>query len=111
MWVGTSSPFGGRTRTRVLVALRLLTESYPSELARLLDSSLFNVQKAILGLEKDGLIATRPMGRTRVVRLDPRYFARDELQRYLMRLSEPEDRLRRRVESMRRRPRRTGKPI
>ena len=110
MWAGLSSPFGGRTRTRVLVALRLLVESYPSELARLLESSLFNVQKAILGLEKDGLVATRAMGRTRVVRLDPRYFARDELQRYLMRLSESEDELRRRVESIRRRPRRTGKP-
>ena len=110
-YVGGASSPGGRTRTRVLVALRLLTESYPSELARLLESSLFNVQKAILGLEKDGLVATRAMGRTRVVRLDPRYFAREELQRYLMRLSEPEDKLRRRVESIRRRPRRSGKPL
>lgn len=95
----------------MLLALRLISESYPSELARLLESSLFNVQKAILGLEKDGLVATRSMGRTRVVRLDPRYFARDELQRYLTRLCGPEEELRRRVESMRRRPRRTGKPL
>ncbi len=35
-----SSPFGGETRTRVLVALRLLDESYPRELARLLGVSL-----------------------------------------------------------------------
>src|SRR4030067_1068849 len=32
----SSSPFGGRTRTRALLALRLLGESYPRELARLL---------------------------------------------------------------------------
>jgi hypothetical protein len=33
----TSSPFGGQTRTRVLLALRLLGESYPRELARRAD--------------------------------------------------------------------------
>ena len=111
MLVASSSPFGGTTRTRALVALRLLSESYPSELARLLETPLFNVQKALLGLEKDGLVAGRRMGRTRIFRLDPRYFAAAELERYLLRLSEPESSLQRRVASLRRRPRRTGKAL
>jgi hypothetical protein len=45
-----SSPFGGQARTRVLLALRLLDESYPRELARLLDVPLNGVQMALRGL-------------------------------------------------------------
>jgi len=105
-----SSPFGGQARTRVLLALRLLDESYPRELGRLLGAPLSGVQMALRGLERDGLVAARMAGRTRLFRLNPRYFARDELQRYLLRLTEPETGLRSRVASLRRRPRRTGKP-
>ena len=109
--VMSSSPFGGQTRTRVLLALRLLDDSYPRELARVLDVSLNGVQVALRGLERDGLVAARTAGRTRLFRLNPRYFAREELQRYLLRLTGPEDHLRARVAELRRRPRRTGKPM
>lgn len=109
--VDVSSPFGGQARTRVLLALRLLEESYPRELSRILDMSLSGVQMALRGLERDGLVAGRRAGRTRLFRLNPRYFAREELQRYLLRLTEPEDDLRARVAHLRRRPRRTGKPM
>jgi DNA-binding transcriptional ArsR family regulator len=112
MGVTTStSPFGAQGRTRVLLALRLLSESYPRELARILDAPLSSVQKALSSLEKDGLVAARRAGRTRLVRLDPRYFAHEDLQRLLLRLTEPEAALRRRVNSLRRRPRRSGKPL
>ncbi|MEK7770033.1 MAG: winged helix-turn-helix domain-containing protein [candidate division NC10 bacterium] len=107
----SSSPFGGRTRTRALLALRLLGESYPRELARLLEAPLSGVQKALASLERDGLVAARSLGRTRVFRIEPRYFAFDALQRFLERLAEPEADLRARVAALRRRPRRTGKPL
>ncbi|MBI4609541.1 MAG: winged helix-turn-helix transcriptional regulator [Candidatus Rokubacteria bacterium] len=106
-----SSPFGGIGRTRVLLALRLLSESYPRELARVLGMPFSSVQKALRSLEKDGLVAGRALGRTRVVQLDPRYFAAEELQRFLLRLTEPEFELRTRVSTLRRRPRRTAKPL
>lgn len=106
-----SSPFGGQTRTRVLLALRLLDEGYPRELARLLAAPLSGVQAALRGLEKDGLVAARTAGRTRLFKLNPRYFAREELQRYLLRLAEPDADLQARVVALRRRPRRTGKPL
>ena len=106
-----SSPFGSRARTRTLVALQLLTETYARELARLLGLSLSSVQKALRSLERDGLIAGRTAGRTRLYRLSPRAFARRELERYLERLSEPEAALRDRAARLRRRPRRTGKPL
>jgi DNA-binding transcriptional ArsR family regulator len=106
-----SSPFGSQTRTRVLLALGLLEGSYARELSRVLESPLSNVQKALRTLEIDGLVAATAVGRTRVFRLDPRYFARDALRKYLVRLAEPETRLQSSIEALRRRPRRTGKPL
>lgn len=106
-----SNPFGGTARTRVLVALQLLEESYPRELARVLGTSLSGVQAALRGLERDGLVAGRSVGRTRVFRFEPRYFARLELRAYLARLSANEPALAREVRALRRRPRRTGKPM
>lgn len=111
MLVVKSSPFGSRTRTRVLFVLALVKDSYPRELSRLLEIPLNAVQQALLGLEKDGLVAARTAGRTRLYRLNPRYFAQAELTQLLLRLTEPEAELRGRIEELRRRPRRTGKPL
>ena len=109
--VTVSSPFGGRSRTVVLLALRLLGESYARELSRVLSLPVNGVQMALRGLERDGLVAARSAGRTRLFRLNPTYFARGELERYLLRLSEPEAALRSRVSELRRRPRRSAKPL
>ena len=95
----------------MLLALALLPDSYARELARVLGMPLSGVQRALQGLEQDGMVAMRAVGRTRLCRLDPRYFARADLRRYLLRLAEPETELRRRLASLRRRPRRTGKPL
>src|SRR5688572_11845308 len=111
MVVGLSSPFGGRARTEVLLALCLLEESYAREIARLLDRPLSGIQRALRSLEGDGLVAGGSRGRTRLFRLAPRYFAYDELKSYLERLTEAEDDLVRRVGELRRRPRKTGKRL
>lgn len=109
--VGYSSPFGGVARTRVLLGLRLLDASYPRELARLLGSALSGVQAALRGLERDGLVAGRSIGRTRVYQVNPRYFARTELLAYLDRLAAADPDIQRAVDGLRRRPRRSGKPL
>ncbi len=109
--ISSASPFGSRSRTRVLLGLQLLSESYPRELARLLEVSLSSVQQGIRSLERDGLISGRAVGRTRLYRLNPRTYARRELERYLERLLEVEPTLSRRAVRLRRRPRRTGKPL
>jgi len=88
-----------------------LGESYARELARVLRAPLSGVQKALQSLELDGMVAGRLVGRTRVFQLDPRYFARDALRVFLRRLAEPETALRSQVATLRRRPRRTGKPL
>lgn len=107
----TSSPFGSRSRTRVMIGLELLGESYARELARILGSGLSVVQKAVRSLELDGLIAGRTVGRTRVYALNPGYFAAKEVQRLTRRLAEADEDLRTRVGTRRSRPRRGGKPL
>ena len=109
--ITTTSPFGSRARTQVLLALQLLSESYARELARLLETSLSGVQKALRSLERDGLVAARAMGRTRLYRLSPRAYAKKELENYLERLLEAEPDLRARASALRRRPRASGKPL
>ena len=111
MLVGRSAPFGSGSRTGALIALGLLEESYPRELARILEQTLFGIQGALSGLERDGLVASRLVGRTRLYRLNPRYFALRELQAFLARLAEPEEKLRTRIAGLRRRPRRAGKRL
>jgi len=105
-----SSPFGSRTRTRVLLALELLSESYSRELARVLGGGLSVIQKALRTLELDGLVAGRSVGRTRVYRINPGYFAVRDLRRLIRRLAEADEDLSRQVATLRSRPRRSGKP-
>mgnify|MGYP001572654505 CR=1 FL=1 len=106
-----SSPFGGQARTRVLVSLRLLESSFPRELSRILGVPVSAVSRALAGLERDALVVGRLVGRSRVYTLNPRYFANQELAAYLLRLADADAELRRRTEQLRRRPRRTGKPL
>ena|SRR6185295_9949170 len=106
-----SSPFGSPTRSRALKAIRLLGESYPRELARLTGNRLSAVQKALQSLERDGLVAGRSTGRLRIYRLDPRFFAARELDALLLKLAEADRTLSKRVAELRRRPRRTSKPL
>ena len=106
-----TSPFGSATRTRVLSALSLLRTSYPRELARLLDAHLNTVRKALISLELDGLVVGRAVGRTRVFEINPAYFAREELLRLAERIASADTQLRQNAAMLRRRPRRTGKPL
>ena len=105
-----SSPFGGQTRSRTLSAIRLLGSSYARELSRVLGIPLAPVQRALRGLELDGLVSGRLAGRTRLFTLNPSYFARRELAAYLAKLADADSDLQRVVAQLRRRPRRTGKP-
>jgi len=57
------------------------------------------------------LVVGRLVGRSRVYTINPRYFAKQELEGYLLRLSDADAELRGRIAQLRRRPRRTGKPL
>ncbi len=107
----TSSPFGSGTRTRILLALRILATSYPREIARLLNVQISAVRKALISLEADGLVTARSVGRTRQYQLNPGFIARDELRSMLAKLADADAELRARTAALRRRPRKTGKPL
>jgi DNA-binding transcriptional ArsR family regulator len=97
-----SSPFGSKARSQVLFALSLMEESYPRELARVLEAPLFSIQKALASLERDGLVASRVLGRTRLYTLNPRYIASRELREYLARLAGRDLELKRKLATVRR---------
>ena len=61
------------------------------------------------GLERDGLVSGRLIGRTRSYSLNPRYFGIKELEAFLLRIAQADPDLRQRATSLRRRPRRAGK--
>jgi hypothetical protein len=103
--------FGTVTRTKVLVALALLGESYPRELSRLLGIPLMSVQRAINDFDREGVTASRIFGVQRQVRLNPRYFALAQLRELLLQLSEALPEERHAIELLRRRPRRAGKAV
>lgn len=106
-----SSPFGSKTRTQALVGLALMDSSYPRELARLFDTAVNNVQSALRSLERDGLVVARNVGRTRLFQLNPRYFAARALKELLDKLAVADPDLGDRIAALRRRPRRTAKPL
>lgn len=85
--------FGSRRRTEVLILLGLLEESYPSELATLLEAPLYSVQRILSDLESQGIVASRQRGRTRLVSLNPRFYAAEELRALLARLGRGESEL------------------
>jgi len=121
MWYTSSMPlvqnsaksgvFGTVGRTRVLLALALLEQSYPRELARLTGVPLMTTQRYVNDLERLGIVASRLIGVQREVRLNPSYFAARELRELLMRLALGEPKLKDTIETLRRRPRRAGKAL
>jgi hypothetical protein len=105
-----SKLFGSPTRTAILVAIPLLGDTYPSELAKLLGLRLFSVQGVLAGLEAEGVIASRVFGRSRRITLDPRFVAHKELAALLAKLGQHSPELQTKLARGRRRPRRPGKP-
>ena len=108
--VKPSKLFGSRRRTATLIAVRMLEETYPSELARLLDARLYSVQTILDALESEGVIVTRRLGRTRRVTLNPRYVAHQQLSDLLWALGTYDVELQTAIARKRGRPRRSRKP-
>lgn len=101
--------FGNETRSAVLVAIRLLGQTWASELTSLLDLRLYSVQRALAAFEREGVIVARRQGSTRVVTLNPRYVAAKELDALLWRLGQADTALQKQLAATRRRPRESGK--
>jgi DNA-binding transcriptional ArsR family regulator len=103
--------FGSRTRTRILIYLALAEESYVAEMASALGDSKLTVQRILRALEDLGVVASRLRGRVRLVSLDKTWYAAAELRALLLRMSAADEDVLAAAASIRRRPRRPGKPL
>lgn len=103
---------GSTNAERTLLFLLAREEGYPSEIARLFDTDLNGIQKQMEKLESGGVLASRTVGRTRLYRFNPRYPFLNELQALLEKvLSFYPEAEQERLRTVRRRPRRRGKPL
>lgn len=102
--------FGPAVRTRTLVAVGRLQRTYISEVAKLLNRRPLDIRRAATSLERAGVIVTTRLGNTRILELNPRFSARNELYSLLLRLSEAPE-YAALWSNVRRRPRAIGKPL
>ena len=102
--------FGTEQRTRLLLLIAALGETYPAELSSYSGATIPSVQKTLDLLENEGFIATRPLV-VRIVTLNPVYPAAKELKAFLLRVAEGYPEYRDIAESIRRRPRRRKKRL
>lgn len=102
---------GSEGAERVLLFLAARGSGYAREIAVCWSMDVSTVQNQLLRMERDGLLISRKIGRTRVFEFNSRYAFKDEvaalLQKALSKL--PSDTLDK-LTLERRRPRRTGKP-
>ena len=105
------SLFGSLFRERVLKLLVLIEPAYPRQIATLLGAHLISVQNAVVALGDLGIIASRMVGRTRLVELDRRWYAASELRTLLERLAQADPAICKIAAAVRQRPRRPGKAV
>lgn len=105
------SLFGSLLRERILKLLVLVEPTYPRQIAVTLDEHLYSVQNAVSGLQDLGIVASRLVGRTRLVELNRRWYAASELRALLERLTSADPNIRAIAAKIRQRPRRVGKPV
>jgi hypothetical protein len=102
--------FGTEVRTRLLLLIAVLDETYPAELSKYTGTSISSVQRSLDLLERENLIATRQLV-VRAVTLNPAYPAVRELRAFLLRVAEGYPQYREIRDSIRRRPRRRTKAL
>jgi len=103
--------FGSAIRTNILVLVRLLEDTYVSELAVLLDKAQPVVYRTVRNLENQGLVAIRTVGVQRMVTLNPRFVAASELSAVLAKIALANPEYEGCVSQLRRRPRKTAKKL
>jgi hypothetical protein len=103
--------FGSSKQTKVLVLIGMLEVTYPLQLARLSGSSRTSVEKFLDRLEEDGIIVSIREGRNRNVSISPRFRSRQTLVPMLKQLGASSPEIQQALMTLRRRPRKRGKPI
>ncbi len=106
--------FSNKNVEKILMYLCLHGKANATELSRSFDSALDPIQKTLRKLEEGGLLVNFLEGRTRVFQWNPRYPFLEEIQALTRKAYRflPSDIQEARYQStMRKRPRKTGKPL
>jgi DNA-binding transcriptional ArsR family regulator len=107
-----SGLFGNETAAKVLLYVETLQDGYPTGIAAALGIPLSQVQRQLERLEREGVLASRLLGKTRLYQWNPRCGYLGELRALLSRgCSMLPEEVRRGLIGERRRPRRSGKPL
>lgn len=107
-----SGLLGNETAEKVLLYLENYDSAYPREVALAFGVAVSPVQNQFERLEREGLVVSRLMGKTRVYTWNPRCFYLSELHLILKKALKmlPES-MQEKYFRARRRPRRKGKPL
>ena len=106
--------FGNQNTERVLFTLLKSKKCYAKQLANRFETAIFGIQTTLQKLEKAGIIVSFKEGNTRIFQFNPRYPFLKELKLFLKKAYTflPQDIKDKYYEPVvRRRPRRTGKPL
>lgn len=106
------SILGSVNAERTLIYILVRGKGYASEIAAYFGVDLYTIQNQLLKFENGGILVSFLEGRTRVFEFNPRYAFLQELKALLEKAfsyypQEEKDKL----QVIRRRPRRTGKPL
>ena len=103
---------GSKNRERVLQFILVRGEGYAKEIADFYSSSVDPIQKQLERLEQAGVLVSQMVGRTRLFMFNPRYAFKDELIALLEKAQQFYDpKELERLMMVRKRPRRSGKPL
>jgi hypothetical protein len=107
-----SGLFGTETAEKVLLYLKNYGSGYPRGIATAYEIPVSQVQRQLERFEREGILVSRLVGRTREYRWNPRYLFLEELDSLLAKAlaALPED-YQRKYFRTRTRPRRKGKPL
>jgi hypothetical protein len=107
-----SGLFGNETAEKVLLSIANYGSGYPRGIATNFSIPVSQVQRQLERLEREAVLSSRLVGRTRVYELNPRYLFRSELDALLKKAlkSLPSSFMDEHF-TQRARPRRRGKPL
>ena len=107
-----SGLFGNETAEKVLLYLQSYGKGYPRAIALVFGMPISQIQRQLERFEREGVLVSRLIGRTREYLWNPRYFFRQELEALLKKaLAHLPEELHDRYFRERTRPRRAGKPL
>ncbi|HRK02937.1 MAG TPA: ArsR family transcriptional regulator [Oligoflexia bacterium] len=107
-----SGIFGNETAEKVLLFLENYEFGYPRGIAKTFDLSISQVQNQLERFEREGIVASRLVGKTRMYEWNPRYLFLPELRAMLEKaLKRLPESLQEKYFRARTRPRRKGKPL